>query len=65
MDHVHGLVDRRRTRSTMDHEQRISRSMLECGLTSAAGLESLPQLHEKGEEDEGFLTPGGVGRRDD
>jgi hypothetical protein len=49
----------------MDHEQRISRRFLECGLTSAAGLESLPQLHEKGEEDEGFLTPGGVWRRDD
>jgi hypothetical protein len=45
----------------MDHGQRIGRSSPECGLTGAAGLGSLPQLHGEGEEDEGVLTPGGIG----
>jgi hypothetical protein len=45
----------------MDHGQRIGRSSPECGLTGDAGLGSLPQLHGEGEEDEGVLTPGGIG----
>jgi hypothetical protein len=65
VDHVHGLVDRRRSRSTVDHGQRIGRSSPECGLAGAAGLGSLLPLHEEGEEDEGVLTPGSVGRRGD
>jgi hypothetical protein len=62
VDHVHGLVDRRLSQCTMDHEQRINQSLSECGLADATGLGSLPQLHGEGEEDEGVLTPGGVGR---
>jgi hypothetical protein len=49
----------------MDHEQRIIRSLSECGLADATGLGSLPQLHGDGEEDEGVLTPGGVGQQGD
>jgi hypothetical protein len=37
----------------------------ESSLASAAGLGSLPQLHGEGEEDDGVLTPGGVGWRGD
>jgi hypothetical protein len=62
VDHLQGLVDRRCSRSTMDHRQRIGQSSLECGLAGVAGLKSLVQLHGKGEEDEEVLTPGGVGR---
>jgi hypothetical protein len=62
VDHVHGLVDRRCSRSTMDHGQRIGWSSLECGLAGVAGLGSLSQLHREGEDDEGVITPGGVGR---
>jgi hypothetical protein len=65
VDHVHGLMDRRRSRSTMDHGQRIGQSSTECGLAGAVGLRSLPQLHREGEEDEGVLTPGGIGRQGD
>jgi hypothetical protein len=65
MDHVHRLVDWRCSRPTMDHGQRIGRSSSECGLAGAAGLRSLPQLHGEGEEDEGVLTLGGIGRRGD
>jgi hypothetical protein len=61
VDRLHELVDRRRSRSTMDHGQSIGRSSPECGLTGAAGLGSLLQLHREGEEDEGVLTPGGFG----
>jgi hypothetical protein len=61
VDHVHGLVDRRHSRSNMDHRQRIDRSSPECWLIGAAGLGSFPQLHGEGEEDKGVLTPGGVG----
>jgi hypothetical protein len=63
VDDVHGHVDRWRSRSTMDHGQRIGRSSPECGLTGAVGLGSLPQLHGEGKEDEGVLTSGGVGQR--
>jgi hypothetical protein len=65
MDHVLRHMDWRRSRSTMDHGQRISRSSPDCGLASIAGLGSLPQLHGEGEEDEGVLTPGGVGQWSD
>jgi hypothetical protein len=65
VDHVHGLVDRRRSRSTMDHKQRISQSSLECGLAGAAGLGSLPQLHGEGVENDGVLTPCSIGRLGD
>jgi hypothetical protein len=65
VDHVHGLMDRRRSQSTMDHRQRIGRSSPECGLTGAVGLGSLLQLHREGEEDEWVVNVGSVGRRGD
>jgi hypothetical protein len=65
VDLVHGLVDRWRSQSTMDHGQRIGHSSSEYGLASAVGLRSLPQLHGEGEEDEGVLTPAGIGQRGD
>jgi hypothetical protein len=48
VDRLHELVDWRHSRSTMDHRQSIGRSSSECGLTSAARLGSLPQLHREG-----------------
>jgi hypothetical protein len=65
VDHVHGLVDRWRSRSTMDHAQRNGQSSLECGFAGAVGLRSLLLLHGEGEEDEGVHTPSGVWRRGD
>jgi hypothetical protein len=38
---------------------------IESSLASATGLGSLPQLHGEGEEDDGVLTPSGIGRRGD
>jgi hypothetical protein len=65
VDYVHGLVDQWRSWPTNDHGQGIGQRSPECGLASAVGLGSLPQLHGEGEEDEGVLTLGGVGRQGD
>jgi hypothetical protein len=46
----------------VDHGQGSGWSSPDYELTGVAGLGSLPRLHGEGEEDEGVLTPGDVGR---
>jgi hypothetical protein len=47
VDRVHGVVDRRCSRSMVDSLTECGRSSLECGLTDDAMARSLPQLQKK------------------
>jgi hypothetical protein len=63
MNHVHGLVDRWHSRSTMDRSRGAAVGSLELALGAAPVSGSSPWVEEKGEELRGVLTVGESGWR--
>jgi hypothetical protein len=63
MNRVHGLVDRRHSRSTMDRSRGAAVGSRELALGAAPVSGSSPWVEEKGDELRGFLTMGESGRR--
>jgi hypothetical protein len=63
MNRFHGLVDRWRSRSTMDWSRGAAVGSPELTLGAAPVSGSSPWVKEKGEELQGVLTVGESGRR--
>jgi hypothetical protein len=65
MNRVHGLMDRRRSRSTMDWSRGAAVASPELAVGAAPVSGSSPWQRGKGEEPMGVLTEVEIGQRDD